>query len=395
MPFKRKPETAVSADEPTATPSKRMRSSVTTTPRSAAPDSVPGSTPQTGEKRGRGRPRKNPEAVTPKPANDGPKRGRGRPRKTAPEAKPEAATPSSSKKGRGRPRKDSGDAVSATPEVKKTGGRGRPRKESGGGTPSTPVSKKKDGRGRPRKSIQPNGEVEPESKTPSTDVPAAEPIDTDRSFWLMKAEPESRIEKGKDVKFSIDDLAAADKPEPWDAKNLMRDMKKGDYAFFYHSNCKVPGIVGVMEIVQEHSPDESAFDPEHPYYDPKSERSDPRWVAVHVEYRRKLAKQVTLQDLKTHSEAGKPLESLQMIKQGRLSISSVTPVQWRYILELAGEEPQEEFSKLADQEEPQAEPETEPEPEPEPEPETEPEPEPKEDAPKEESLAQLEEFTDL
>lgn len=39
------------------------------------------------------------------------------------------------------------------------------------------------------------------------------------------------------------------------AKNLMRDMKKGDYAFFYHSNCKVPGIVGVMEIVQEHSVD--------------------------------------------------------------------------------------------------------------------------------------------
>lgn len=39
------------------------------------------------------------------------------------------------------------------------------------------------------------------------------------------------------------------------AKNLMRDMKKGDFAFFYHSNCKVPGIVGVMEIVQEHSTD--------------------------------------------------------------------------------------------------------------------------------------------
>lgn len=103
-----------------------------------------------------------------------------------------------------------------------------------------------------------------------------------------------------------------------------------------------------------------------------------------MEYRRKLAKQVTLQDLKTHSEAGKPLESLQMIKQGRLSISSVTPVQWRYILELAGEEPQEEFSKLADQEEPQAET------------EVEAEAEPKEDAPKEEEpLPQLEEFSDL
>lgn len=35
----------------------------------------------------------------------------------------------------------------------------------------------------------------------------------------------------------------------------MRDMKKGDYAFFYHSNCKEPAVVGIMEIVQEHSPD--------------------------------------------------------------------------------------------------------------------------------------------
>jgi predicted RNA-binding protein with PUA-like domain len=91
---------------------------------------------------------------------------------------------------------------------------------------------------------------------------------------------------------------------------------------------------------------DSAFDSKHPYYDPKSKRDDPRWVVVHVEYRRKLPKQVTLQDLKTHSQPGEPLESLQMIKQGRLSVSSVTPAQWRYILELAGEEPKEEFTNL-------------------------------------------------
>lgn len=65
-------------------------------------------TPQTGEKRGRGRPRKNPETATPKPAYDGPKRGRGRPRKLTSETQPEALTPGGSKKGRGRPRKDSG-----------------------------------------------------------------------------------------------------------------------------------------------------------------------------------------------------------------------------------------------------------------------------------------------
>jgi predicted RNA-binding protein with PUA-like domain len=89
---------------------------------------------------------------------------------------------------------------------------------------------------------------------------------------------------------------------------------------------------------------ESAFDPEHPYYDPKSSRDNPRWVVVHVEYRRKLGKQVTLEQLKAQGVSGKPLENLQMIKQGRLSVSSVTPEQWRYILELVGEKPQEEFT---------------------------------------------------
>lgn len=48
---------------------------------------------------------------------------------------------------------------------------------------------------------------------------------------------------------------------------------------------------------------------------------------------------MTLNDLKENSEAGKPLENLQTLKQSRLSVSSVTPAQWRYILELADEEP--------------------------------------------------------
>ena len=69
------------------------------------------------------------------------------------------------------------------------------------------------------------------------------------------------MQKGKDVKFSIDDLKTATEPEPWDgvrnptARNNMRLMMKGDLAFFYHSNCKVPGIVGTMEVVREHSTD--------------------------------------------------------------------------------------------------------------------------------------------
>lgn len=83
---------------------------------------------------------------------------------------------------------------------------------------------------------------------------------------------------------------------------------------------------------------ESAFDPKHPYYDPKASRDNPKWVVVHVEFRRKLKKQVTLTDLKAHAQPGKPLENLQTLKQSRLSVSSVTPAQWKYILELAGED---------------------------------------------------------
>lgn len=62
---------------------------------------------------------------------------------------------------------------------------------------------------------------------------------------------------------------------------------------------------------------------------------------VHVEFRRKLPKQVTLENLKANAQAGKPLENLQTLKQSRLSVSSVTPAQWRYILELAGDESKE------------------------------------------------------
>ena len=43
------------------------------------------------------------------------------------------------------------------------------------------------------------------------------------------------------------------------ARNNLRAMRKGDLAFFYHSNCKEPGIVGTMEIVREHSPDRKTF----------------------------------------------------------------------------------------------------------------------------------------
>ncbi|KAJ2486131.1 hypothetical protein IWW37_005712, partial [Coemansia sp. RSA 2050] len=102
----------------------------------------------------------------------------------------------------------------------------------------------------------------------------------------MKAEPELRIVKGKDVKFSIDDLyAMKDSTSPWDgvrnfeARNIMRNlMKVGDKVLFYHSNCKTPGVAGTAIVVREGYPDYTAFDTKHPYYDAKStDPNSPKW----------------------------------------------------------------------------------------------------------------------
>ncbi|KKZ66407.1 hypothetical protein EMCG_07911 [[Emmonsia] crescens] len=195
----------------------------------------------------------------------------------------------------------------------------------------------------PTPAVSAKNGIKTEPKNKKTIDGAQGEEDGPKSYWLMKAEPESRMEKGVDVKFSIDDLREATEPEPWDeehpiARNNMRSMKKGDLAFFYHSNCKVPGIAGIMEIVREHSIDESAFDPGHPYYDPKSNRENPKWEVVHVEFRRKFKNLITLAELKSFAKPGGPLENMQMTKQSRLSVSAVSGEEWRFIMGLVGEE---------------------------------------------------------
>jgi len=131
-------------------------------------------------------------------------------------------------------------------------------------------------------------------------------------------------------------------------------MRKGDLAFFYHSSCKIPAIVGIMEIVQEHSPDceyrfyrsfhdecyclsdtnpkVSAHDPSAPYHDPSSTPENPKWSVAHVEFRQKLDMPITLKDLKAfQSEKGNPLENMQMLKLSRLSVSKVSQDEWSFL----------------------------------------------------------------
>jgi len=149
-------------------------------------------------------------------------------------------------------------------------------------------------------------------------------------YWLMKSEPSE---------FSIDDLERrTDQTEPWDgvrnyqARNMMRDqMELGDQVFFYHSNCAVPGIVGIMEVASQSYADPTAFDPRDKHYDPKSDPDKPRWHLVDVRLVRRLRRTLSLGELKAHPE----LAEMPLVRKGnRLSVMPVTAEQWHFILGL-------------------------------------------------------------
>jgi predicted RNA-binding protein with PUA-like domain len=149
------------------------------------------------------------------------------------------------------------------------------------------------------------------------------------NYWLMKSEPEV---------FGIGDLAGRE-AEPWDgvrnyqARNMLRDqMQVGDLAFFYHSNCAVPGIVGIMRIVRAGYPDDTAWNPENQYFDPKSSPDNPRWYRVDVAFVEKFPRTVSLAELKSHPE----LSGLALTRRGnRLSVMPVSAAEWAFILKLA------------------------------------------------------------
>jgi len=145
--------------------------------------------------------------------------------------------------------------------------------------------------------------------------------------------------KSEPGEFSIDDLVRAkNQSTPWvgvrnyQARNYMRDaMQIGDRALFYHSSCPEPGIAGVVEISREAYPDATQFDPKSPYYDAKSTRAAPRWLHVDV----KLVKKTRLVPL-AELRATRGLADMVTLRRGnRLSITPVTPAEWKIVEKLA------------------------------------------------------------
>lgn len=151
-----------------------------------------------------------------------------------------------------------------------------------------------------------------------------------KAYWLVKTEPNE---------FSIDDLQACGLAgEPWNgirnyqARNFLRDMKKGDAVFIYHSACAQPAIVGLGCVIREHYPDNEALDRSSRYFDEKSTTDNIRWSLVDVQFIQKFPQPLSLKAIKAEPQ----LNDMKLVKSSRLSVSPVSPEEYDVILSLLG-----------------------------------------------------------
>ncbi|GAB4377324.1 MAG: EVE domain-containing protein [Calditrichia bacterium] len=147
-------------------------------------------------------------------------------------------------------------------------------------------------------------------------------------YWLIKSDPQE---------FGWDDLkncpemkTAWDGVRNYQARNYLKEMRKGDLALFYHSGVKPPQIMGVVEIVREAYPDSTQFVPGHPRYDPKSNPDNPRWFMVDVQYVGDFNPPIIKDELQNIPR----LQVMILFKNSRLSIQPVTAAEWSIITSL-------------------------------------------------------------
>ena len=132
------------------------------------------------------------------------------------------------------------------------------------------------------------------------------------AYWLIKSEPNV---------YSFDQLIK-DKTTVWDgvrnyaARNNLRAMKKGEQAYFYHSNEGL-AIVGIAKVSKE------------AFQDPETE--NPNWVAIEIKAYKKLKRPVTLASMKANPK----LINMGIIKIGRISVSQVSEEEWNEILQMS------------------------------------------------------------
>lgn len=131
------------------------------------------------------------------------------------------------------------------------------------------------------------------------------------AYWILRSEPDA---------YSWDDLVR-DKGTEWNgvrnytARNFIKTMEVGDQALFYHSNTE-KAAVGIMEVTRTWQAD----------------GDDGKWASVAVDPVKKLAKPVTLVDIKAEPR----LKDLEVLRQSRLSVTPVRPEEWKVLLKMGG-----------------------------------------------------------
>jgi len=151
-----------------------------------------------------------------------------------------------------------------------------------------------------------------------------------KNYWLFKTEPETF--GLKHLKRCRDQTTLWDGVRNYQARNLLRDkIKVGDGVLFYHSQAKPPEVVATARVVRAGYPDPTQFRPSEKYYDPKSDRADPRWFAVDIKLDRELEQPVTLPRIRETPG----LENMVLIRRSRLSVQPVSAGEWKIILQLS------------------------------------------------------------
>ncbi len=137
------------------------------------------------------------------------------------------------------------------------------------------------------------------------------------SYWLIKSEPD--VYGIEDLK--REQIGVWDGVRNYQARNFLKAMQPGDYAFFYHSNAKPPGLAGLAKIVETMVVDPTQFDPNSDYFDPKSTPEAPRWHTVKCQYIETLSELISLDTLRSHFSE----DELLVVKKGtRLSVIPVS-----------------------------------------------------------------------
>ncbi len=144
-------------------------------------------------------------------------------------------------------------------------------------------------------------------------------------YWLFKSEPSV---------YSIDDIKRENVTcwegvRNYQARNFLRQCLVGDKVLFYHSNAKLPGVVGIVTVSKENYPDPMQFDINSKYYDSTSDVENPRWSVVDVKFEKKFEKIIGLDELKANSD----LVDMKLVQRGnRLSVMPVNKKEFDAIL---------------------------------------------------------------